>query len=171
VIARARFTPRRRFAAALPPVLLLAAVTEVGLRCVPLEVLCRGLGIRIGRERGRAPAPLVQLTERERAVLRTVEGVYRWLGPAERGTCLRRALVGGALLRKRAPVLRLGCTRVEGRIRAHAWLELAAPVATRDAAPAAQAATLGTASAARFTSLGVAGSRTLGRDPRGRRLT
>ena len=91
--------------------------------------------------------PLVQLTPRERDVVRTVDGVYRRLAlgtRAERGTCLRRALVCGALLRKHSPVLRLGCTRVEGRVHAHAWLELAG-------ARARQIATTETG----FTSLGV----------------
>jgi len=139
---------------ALPSVLALAALTEVGLRTVPLDVLCRRYGIRIGRERGHTPLPVsaAALTPSEVAALRTVERVYRFGARAERGTCLRRALVGGALLRKRAPVLRLGCTRIGSDVRAHAWLELAAPGRPADRPTAVPAA------GPRFTSLGAASS-------------
>jgi hypothetical protein len=104
-------------------IIALAALTELGLRTLPLGLLCRGYGIRIGRERGHASAPLLQLTASELATVRKVERVYRLAAPGQ-GMCLRRALVCGALLRKRAPVLRLGATRVDGKVQAHAWLEL-----------------------------------------------
>ena len=51
--ALSRMSTRAR---AVPPVLLFAALTELGLRTLPLGVVCRGFGIRIGRERGLAPA-------------------------------------------------------------------------------------------------------------------
>ena len=131
-------------------IIALAALTELGLRTLPLGALCRGYGIRIGRERGHASAPLLQLTGDELATVRKVERVYRLVARDSEGTCLRRALVCGALLRKRAPVLRLGCTRVDGRIQAHAWLEL------DRAAPSGTAVRVERENAI-FTSLGAAG--------------
>ena len=37
-------------------------------------------------------------------------------------TCLRQALVCGWLLRRLGPVLQLGVAKVDGEVRAHAWL-------------------------------------------------
>ena len=129
-------------------VLAVAALTELGLRTLPLGLLCRGYGIRIGRERGHSPARSLQLTDAELVTVRAVERVYRLTARGGQGTCLRRALVCGALLRERAPVLRLGCTRVDGRVHAHAWIEL-----ERSAAPGSKAVHV-ERDATPFTSLG-----------------
>ncbi|WP_250447386.1 lasso peptide biosynthesis B2 protein, partial [Actinotalea sp. C106] len=40
------------------------------------------------------------------------------------GTCLRQSLLLAHLLRHRDPVLRVGVAKVDGAVRAHAWIEI-----------------------------------------------
>lgn len=63
------------------------------------------------------------LSDREREQLETAWRLLRW-GPFN-GTCLRRAVVGGYFLRTRGPLLRIGVTKTNGSVAAHAWVEVA----------------------------------------------
>lgn len=102
----------------------LALVVEVGLRTVRLPHLARLLGV-----------PLDTSAQQDVAITEPVI-VPRWarrrLSAARRAlrhwplgdSCLRVALVGGCLVRRLDPVLRIGVARHEGEIKAHAWLEI-----------------------------------------------
>lgn len=105
-----------------------ACATEVGLRTLPLPRLSRLMGapLAVG-EAGQEPKRLpggsrVDLTPRQRRQVRTaLRLLKRWpLGD----TCLRQALVCGYLLRDRHPVLHVGVTKLDGEVRAHAWLTM-----------------------------------------------
>jgi len=104
----------------------IACVTEVGLRTMPLPRLSRLLGapLAVG-EAGKEPHQMpsgapVDLTHRQRRQVRTaLRLLKRWpLGD----TCLRQALVCGYLLRHRHPALHVGVAKIDGEVRAHAWL-------------------------------------------------
>jgi hypothetical protein len=62
----------------------------------------------------------LNLTSRQRRQVRTaLRLLKRWpLGD----TCLRQALVCGYLLRDRHPALHVGVAKIDGEVRAHAWL-------------------------------------------------
>ena len=104
--------------------LLLAVVVESGLRTLSLPRLSRLLGV-----------PLDTSVQREVEITHPVI-VPRWarrrLVAARRAlrywpfgdSCLRLALVGGCLVRRLDPVLRIGVAKHEGEIKAHAWLEI-----------------------------------------------
>ncbi len=62
------------------------------------------------------------LSARELDQLDTAWRVLRW-GPFN-GTCLRRAVVGGYFLRRHAPLLRVGVSKKDGQVAAHAWVEV-----------------------------------------------
>lgn len=104
--------------------ILVASTVEVGLRLLPLTTVARLAGAPLLLEDG-PPVAHVPGTLPEQAIrrLRTVAAVMRrWpLG----GTCLRSALVAGALLRHWEPRLCIGVKRVEERVAAHAWLVVA----------------------------------------------
>lgn len=102
-------------------ILCLAVIVEVSLRCIPLPRLAGLLRVRLdltSPERGRpideAPPEWVsrriQLT---RMVLRHT-----------RQTCLRNSLVLATRLRPLAPTIRIGVRKADGRLTAHAWLEI-----------------------------------------------
>jgi hypothetical protein len=112
---------------------------ELGLRRNDLPALCRKLGIECDLRSAEPPATeQVVLPRRTRtAVLACAYAVARWpLG----GSCLRRCLVLGRLLRSLEPVLRIGVRR-HGELVLHSWLEIGGR--TLDAT-SAQYATLGT---------------------------
>jgi len=44
--------------------------------------------------------------------------------PPFNGTCLRRAMLGGFVLRRRDHAVRIGVRKVDGQVAAHAWLEV-----------------------------------------------
>jgi Transglutaminase-like superfamily len=102
--------------------LVLAAVVEVGLRTTTLTRLARALGTPLAVDGFEPyadgsgellPAWGVARMNSTRRVLR------HWpFGD----TCLRQALVCGWLLRRLQPELQLGVARVDGAVRAHAWL-------------------------------------------------
>lgn len=106
--------------------LAVACATEIGLRTLPLPRLSRLMGapLAVG-EAGQQPKQMpsgsrVTLTPRQRRQVRTaLRLLKRWpLGD----TCLRQALVSGYLLRDRHPVLHVGVAKLDGEVRAHAWL-------------------------------------------------
>ena len=106
-----------------------AVAVEVGLRTTTLPRLARALGAPLtadglatltGPSAGR---PLPDRTLRRIHASRRV--VRHWpFGD----TCLRQALVCGWLLRRLRPTLQLGVARVDGEVRAHAWLVVAGTV-------------------------------------------
>lgn len=106
--------------------LTVACVAEAGLRMMPLPRLARLMGAPLmvgeaGQELKHLPSSSpVALTGRQRRQVRTaLRLLKRWpLGD----TCLRQALVCGYLLRDRHPSLHVGVAKVDGEVRAHAWL-------------------------------------------------
>jgi len=108
--------------------LALACVTEVGLRTLPLPRLARLMGapLAVGVP-GEGPKHVpsgspVKLTPRQRRQVRTALRLLKsWpLGD----TCLRQALVCGYLLRDHDPALHVGVAKLDGEVRAHAWLTM-----------------------------------------------
>lgn len=104
---------------------VVAVVAEVGLRTTTLPRLAKFLGTPLAIDAGPqvavmdAPAE-VELTLRDR---RRVSATRRALRHWPFGdTCLRQALISGQRLRHLDPVLQLGVARIDGEIRAHAWL-------------------------------------------------
>jgi Transglutaminase-like superfamily len=103
--------------------LVVAVVVEVGLRTTTLPRLARALGTPLAVDGHDAFA------ERADAVLLPRWAVLR-VHVAERvlrhwpfgDTCLRQALVCGWMVRRLRPALQLGVAKVEGEVRAHAWL-------------------------------------------------
>jgi hypothetical protein len=100
----------------------LLALIEVGLRSLSLPVLARMLGVRLERGPERAGRDRVRLPPEVRPILRVVDAMLRDF--ASEGLCLKRSLLAGGLLRKYRPTLRIGVASREGKIGAHAWLEL-----------------------------------------------
>lgn len=118
----------------LPPVEILttlhvAAVmlaVEICIRWVPLPRLSRILGCPVNLEPvvpGADRLPLKELPKRERRRVRCTKRVAR-LWPFSQGPCLRSALVGGHLLRRLNPTIRLGLATDRDDLSAHAWLEI-----------------------------------------------
>lgn len=109
----------------LHAVAVLAAV-EAAIRWVPLPRLGNALGCRIDLSTRTAVAPAWSPSELDPAVRRRLRCTHRVTGvwPLSRGPCLRRALVGGHLVRRLDPAIRLGTYLDGGEVVAHAWLEL-----------------------------------------------
>lgn len=107
-------------------VLAVLVVVELSIRWMPLPRLSRVLGVRVDLRPGRADIeqlPLDELPPRARRQLWcTWKVADAW--PFSRGPCLRRALVGGHLLRDLDPAVRLGVTGAGDALLAHAWLEI-----------------------------------------------
>jgi hypothetical protein len=107
-------------------VAVVIVVVEVLVRIVPLPRLSRLLGVEVdlGPRTGTGEQlPLRELPERARRQLRCTRRVAdAW--PFSQGPCLRRALVGGHLLRRLRPSVRLGLTGTGDQLLAHAWLEI-----------------------------------------------
>lgn len=118
-----------RLVAELPATLVaagVALVVEVGLRTTSLPRLARLLGTPLavgtdaaGPEAMTAPAAVRLEPWARRRVRATRRVLRRWpLGD----TCLRQALVSGQRLRRLGPSLHVGVAKIDGEIRAHAWL-------------------------------------------------
>jgi len=104
---------------------LIAVRVERALRRGGLESAARIGGVRVGMDGSAARVGTlseVAFSAREREQLDTAWRLLRQ--PPFNGTCLRRALVGGYFVRHRDPLLRIGVTKVEGEVSAHAWLEV-----------------------------------------------
>jgi len=109
-----------------PSVLAAAVVAtgvELGLRTMTLPRLAWVLGAPLDTE-GTAPTmrsgPPPGLSARQRRKVRAVQRVMRHWPFGD--TCLRQALVCGQRLRRLHPTLHLGVAKIDGQIRAHAWL-------------------------------------------------
>lgn len=100
---------------------VLALAADVGVRLLPLPRVCPWFGVRLS---GDVSPPGPDMTLRERRRQRAVGMITRhWPFVDEEAICLRRALLLGWVFRARDPLLRLGVARIDGQIRAHAWLE------------------------------------------------
>ncbi|MGN0065019.1 MAG: lasso peptide biosynthesis B2 protein [Nocardioides sp.] len=104
--------------------LALAVVVEVGLRTLRLPRLSAILGVPLDT----LPATTMERTEpvvvprwARRRLAATRRALKYWpFGDS----CLRLALVGGCLVRRLDPTLRIGVAKHDGEIKAHAWLEI-----------------------------------------------
>jgi hypothetical protein len=107
-------------------VVVVLALVELMIRSVTLPRLSRMLGVRLDLEPGPhdvEPLPLTTLAPSRRRQLRCTSRVAdAW--PFSRGPCLRRALVGGHLVRDLHPTVRLGVAGAGDAVVAHAWLEI-----------------------------------------------
>lgn len=104
-------------------VVSLAGVTELAVRTVPLTRLARLYGVAYGSTTAEeAVRPVEELpawaVRRLRVAVRVMR---RW--PVQ-GECLRHSLVAGQRLRALGPQLKLGVTRDDTGVVAHAWLEI-----------------------------------------------
>jgi len=99
---------------------------ELLIRWVALPRLARLLGVRVSLEPalpGNAHIRTTEFSPRARRELRCTRRVAdRW--PLSQGPCLRRALVGGHLLRRYNPSVRIGMAGTGDDLYAHAWLEI-----------------------------------------------
>jgi hypothetical protein len=107
-------------------VVAILVVVELLIRWVQLPRLSRLLGVRVelaAARPGVEQLPLNELPPHARRQLRCTRKVAdAW--PFSRGPCLRRALVGGHLLRDLDPAVRLGVAGAGDTLLAHAWLEI-----------------------------------------------
>lgn len=102
-----------------------AGVIEAGLRTTTLPRLARVVGVRVqvdGAHARPGSAADVKLSAAERRRLDLAGRVLR-RGPFE-DSCLRRAMLSARVLRHRAHAVRIGVRKVDGAVKAHAWLEL-----------------------------------------------
>lgn len=124
------FTARIRTVAGLGPrgwsrVLTTSVVAwriERSLAREPLDRTTERFGVRLSFD---APARVtgdISFDEREAADIRIALRVISHR--PFNGTCLRRALVMGDILRSRDPLLRVGVAKEGGRVQAHAWIEI-----------------------------------------------
>lgn len=101
-------------------------VVELTVRWVSLPRLSRSLGAPLELEpppSGSDLPPLEDLGSRAtRQLLCTWRVAEVW--PFSDGPCLRRSLVGGHLIRRMSPILRLGVVGDGDEVIAHAWLEI-----------------------------------------------
>ncbi|MET0579389.1 MAG: lasso peptide biosynthesis B2 protein [Ilumatobacteraceae bacterium] len=107
-------------------VVAVIVLVEVLIRSVRLTQLSRLLGVPVDLRPSTAAGatlPLEALPPRAQRQLRSTWSVAdAW--PFSRGPCLRRALVGGHLIRDLDPTVHLGIRGAGDTIHAHAWLEV-----------------------------------------------
>ena len=118
-----RYPPRRW--ADLVVAVCVAARVEYALGRGGLKRSAEIARVRVGMTGTAAEAGTladVDLSSREREKLDTAWRLLRH--PPFNGTCLRRALVGAYFLHDREPLLRIGVTKKDGVVAAHAWLEV-----------------------------------------------
>jgi hypothetical protein len=103
--------------------LVVAVAVELGLRTTTLPRLARALGTPLavdGFDEHAEPADAVLLPGWAVLRMRAAQRVLRHWPFGD--TCLRQALVCGWLVRRLRPALQLGVAKVDGEVRAHAWL-------------------------------------------------
>jgi Transglutaminase-like superfamily len=102
------------------------AVVELLIRWVSLPRLSRMLGVRVNLQPSRPGAERMRFGELPARARRQLRCTWKvadvW--PFSRGPCLRRALVGGHLIRGLHPAVRLGVAGSGDTLVAHAWLEI-----------------------------------------------
>jgi hypothetical protein len=101
------------------------ALVELLIRWVRLPTLSRMLGVRLDLGPA-ASAEAMPLRDFPSIVQRQLRWAWKVadLWPFSKGPCLRRALVGGHLVRRLHPVLRIGLGCGSDELSAHAWLEI-----------------------------------------------
>lgn len=109
-------------------VLVVATLVEVGLRTMSLPRLAALAGTPLQLEDPESsavkfePAPddVFELPPRARRQLAATRRVLRHWPFGD--TCLRQALISGQRLRRFQPRLQVGVAKLNGEVRAHAWL-------------------------------------------------
>lgn len=121
----ARRLPARDLVTVLRAFVVLIVV-EALIRTVRLPRLSRWLGVRVDLRPATTSAELLPLEELPPAAQRQLRCTWKVVDawPFSRGPCLRRALVGGHLVRRLDPAVRLGVTGAGDTLLAHAWLEI-----------------------------------------------
>jgi hypothetical protein len=108
--------------AAVLRLLPVALRVEAGLRFGTVPRLAKRLGISMDERVGTPAWGGVPLSPAERRGVDAARRIVRrW--PVE-ARCLRRSLLVGHVLRGRRPALRLGVAKHDGRVHAHAWIEV-----------------------------------------------
>ena len=110
---------------ALIAALVMTCAVEVALRTLPLPRTARLFGAPLRTTDPATPLPErpARLGAHGRRQARAVQRVLRHWPFGD--TCLRHALVAGHRLRRFDPELVVGVAKIDGEIRAHAWLEFA----------------------------------------------
>lgn len=104
-------------------VLGIAVCLEMAIRFVPLRALVRAVGVSLTTTPTSGIADRPSLTQVEHRRLRWARAIMaRW--PFGAGTCLRRSLVIGHVVRRLEPTVRIGVARDGEGVGAHAWLEV-----------------------------------------------
>lgn len=110
----------------LAHVVMVLGVVELLVRWVSLPRLSRVLGVTIDLRPGRVGLEQLRPEELPERARRQLGWTWRvtdfW--PFSQGPCLRRALVGGHLIRDLHPAVRLGVAGFGETFLAHAWLEV-----------------------------------------------
>jgi len=101
---------------------LVARRIERSLVSEPLDETAKRFGVRLSFDPPTRVAEDVVFDEREAADIRLALRVISHR--PFNGTCLRRALIMGDILRDRDPLLRVGVAKDAGRVQAHAWVEI-----------------------------------------------
>ncbi|MDQ7993992.1 MAG: lasso peptide biosynthesis B2 protein [Propionicimonas sp.] len=104
---------------------VVAAGVELGIRRLPLERVAALCGVPL--DQGVPVAPPARFAELDLTPQQAgrVDVMQRLLRRRPfNGTCLRRALIGGWILRRRRPVLVLGVKKQDGQVAAHAWIQV-----------------------------------------------
>jgi transglutaminase superfamily protein len=104
----------------------LALLVEAGLRIASLPRLAHLMKVQLALHGSGAPSgnlDQLPITQGEAELLDTAWRILRHR--PFNGTCLRRALVGGYVLRRHDPWLRIGVAKSSEGVSAHAWVEVA----------------------------------------------
>lgn len=101
--------------------LVVATIAEIGFHTTTLPRLAEVLRTPLATDP--TPATEVSRTDLPSWARRRVRATRRVLRHWPFGdTCLRQALISGYLLHRLGPSLHLGVARIDGEIRAHAWV-------------------------------------------------
>jgi hypothetical protein len=106
-------------------ILVLASLVEVGLRTVSFNQVARWFRVSLITDSTDNPntpgTPDFDETER-RQIRNVLRVMHYW--PFAKGSCLRQSILLAYLLRRREPVVRLGVSRQDDEIVAHAWVDI-----------------------------------------------
>jgi hypothetical protein len=123
--ARALWVPPRELLTTLRAFAVIVVV-ELLIRWMPLPRLSRLLGVRLDLRPRPVGAAVMACGDLPAGALRQLRCTWRvadaW--PFSKGPCLRRALVGGHMLRALDPAVRIGLAPEGDRLVGHAWLEI-----------------------------------------------
>lgn len=104
----------------------LIGVVEVLVRLLPLTRTADLLGVPVDVEPRTTSGEVLSLAELPPGARRRLRNATKvanvW--PFSHGPCLRRALLGGHMVRALGPVVRLGVIGDGSRMSGHAWLEI-----------------------------------------------